>query len=353
MEPLKIIHSKKQCASIKSKKQSDIRCPNPATAKGDFTWCSIHIKSQNPWNKTIQQSLESGQDQILQQSLESGQDQILQQIVEPSKPKPNLQLQEKSAKIIQQFWICRGRHKLLQFQGICLYIPQQAHNEKDIYSYDTVENIPLTYRFSIFDGAHHWLFDIRFLIQLLQYGSDMKNPFTQEAFPTSIFERIRVRSEQLQKMKKPTIYSEEELTSEQIWNQKVLDVFLKMISLGYGVNVVWFESLHVRGQERFYTEMFRLWTEVIPLTNEDRERIVPGYNSGRSSLFRWHPSTITQKGFPIKWWRKQNLKIMNAFLTRSNEKENQTCGCLYILRALANIHPRAAEAFPWLVYEND
>ncbi len=324
MEP-RIIHTKKQCSSIKSKKQANIRCPNPATAKGDFTWCSVHTKSRIPWNKDVQLD----------------------------KPKPNLQLQEKSAKTIQRFWIRHGRRNLYKLQGICMYVPEQAHNEKDIYSYDAVQTIPLTYRLSLFDGAHYWLFDIRFLTQLLQYGSDMKNPFTQESFPTSMFERVRIRSEQLRKMNKPIVYAEEELTPEQIWNQKVLDVFLKMISLGYGVNVTWFETLHVRGQEKLYSEMYRLWTQVIPLTNQDRERIVPGYDSGRSALFRWHPSSITQKGFPLKWWRKQNLKVMNAFLTRSNEKENQTCGCLYILRALANIHPRAGEAFPWLVYEND
>jgi hypothetical protein len=97
--------------------------------------------------------------------------------------------------------------------------------------------------------------------------------------------------------------------------------------------------------------MYRLWTHIIPLTPEDRERIVPGYDTGRAPLFRWHPSEIVGRGFDIKWWRKQTLGIMRTFLTRSDDKDNQTCGCLYILRALANVHPRAGEAFPWLVYE--
>jgi hypothetical protein len=320
MEP-RIFYTKQQCASVKSRKHSDQRCPNPVTVKGENIWCSVHTKSRIPWSSKAKE-----------------------------KPFP---INPKAVQIIQRFWKCYGRRALKKVQGLLLFVPEAAHNEKDIYSYDLVQSIPLTYRFTVFDGAYSWLFDLRFLTQLLQHGSDMKNPFTQHTFPTSMFERVQLRTDQLRKMKKPIVYAEEELTPEQVWNQKVLDVFLKMTSLGYGVNVLWFEGLHVRGHEMLYSEMYRLWIHIIPLTDNDRERIVPGHKSGRYPLFKWHPSEIVRKGFDIKWWRKQNLKIMFAFVTRSEDKDNQSCGALYILRALANVHPRAGEAFPWLVYEED
>jgi hypothetical protein len=321
----RIIHTKSQCASIKSKKHSDVRCPNPATVKGDTIWCSVHTKSKIHW-EPILSSLPT--------------------------PITSSTKQKAAQRYLFRFWIRYGRPKLRKLQGLAMYVPQVAHNDKDIYSYDTVDTIPIPYRLSYRDSSNHiWLFDLRFLTQLLQHGNDMKNPFTQEEFPLLLFERIQIRTEQLRTMKKPIVYTEEELTPDQIWNQKVLDVFLKMTSLGYGVNVLWFESLHVRGQEMLYSEMYRLWTHIIPLTPEDRERIVPGYDTGRAPLFRWHPSEIVGRGFDIKWWRKQTLGIMRTFLTRSDDKDNQTCGCLYILRALANVHPRAGEAFPWLVYE--
>jgi hypothetical protein len=314
-----IIYTKDQCASIKSRKNSNIRCPNPATAKGERVWCSVHNKSRIAWNQTPHI---------------------------PKQVKPNL----KAVQTIQRFWYRYGYKSLRKLLGPLIFCPNAAHNDKDIFSYDSIETIPLTYRFTVFDGAHYWLFDIRFLTQLLHHGNDMKNPFTQEAFATSVFERLQIRTQQLQRMKKPIVYADEELTSEQIWNQKVLDVFLKMTSLGYSVNITWFEGLHVRGQEMLYTELYRLWAPLIP---EDRQRIVPGHDSGRSSLFRWHPSDIVHRGFDLKWWRKQTLRIMRTFLITAEGKDNQTCGCLYVLRALANVHPRAGEAFPWLVYENN
>jgi hypothetical protein len=319
----RIIHTKLQCASIKSRKHPDQRCPNPATVKGDGVWCSVHTQSRIPWNPNI---------------------------TPMTKSKP---IDPKFVLIIQRFWCLYGRKKLRKLLGPVLFVPEGAHNDKDIFTYDTIFNIPLTYRFSVFDGAYHWLFDIRFLTQLLQHGSDMKNPFTQESFPMAMFSRLQQRTEQLRFMKKPIVYAEEELTPEQLWNQKVLDVFLKMNSLGYGTNVLWFEGLHVRGHEMLYTEMYRLWTILIPLTESDRERIVPGHKSGRVPLFSWHPPEIVGRGFDIRWWRKQNLKIMSAFVSRSEDKDNQTCGALYVLRALANVHPRCGEAFPWLVYEDD
>jgi hypothetical protein len=140
----------------------------------------------------------------------------------------------------------------------------------------------------------------------------------------------------------------DELTPEQVWNQKVLDVFLKLISLGYGVNVLWFETLTIRGHELFYRNLYNLWNITLTLTPEEREVIVPGYMSGRSPLFRWSPYAIIGRVQELKWWRKHNLGLMNAFLSRGQEKDIQGCGALYILTALANSHPHVAEAFPWL-----
>ena len=146
------------------------------------------------------------------------------------------------------------------------------------------------------------------------------------------------------------VYIEKDvLTPSQAWDQKVLDVFLKLHSHGYGANVLWFESLTVRGHEIFYLHLYRLWNITLGLTSTDKERIVPGHNCGRTPLFRWEPAVITSRSQELKWWRKQSLGLMNAFLTRAKEKEVRGCGALYILTALAQTHPGAAEVFPWLV----
>lgn len=329
--------SRPRCISIKSKKHPDQRCPN--TSRAGTEWCSNHSKSQIKFVESCETNPSCSN-------------------AAPIRPKRivvSKTVYNKAIKCLQKFWICFGRKMLWRQQGPATFLPELAHNDKDISTYDSVDSIPLCYRFSYIDSKQHlWLFDTRFLINLLQYGSDVKNPFTQEPFDKKTLERLQVRAEQLKQMKKAIVYiSEDVLTPEQQWNQKVLDVFLKLTTLGYGVNIQWFEGLTLRGHQMFYSKLFELWNSRLGLTNEDRERIVPGCLDGRTSLFRWHPTRIVGSIFEIRWWRKQNIHLMRTFLTRSEDKEIQNTCALFLLTALANVHPRCGESFPWLVEQEN
>jgi len=184
---------------------------------------------------------------------------------------------------------------------------------------------------------------------MMHYGNELKNPYSQELFSKDIVNSFQRRVEILRAKKIPIVYVEEgELTPDQIWNEKVLDIFLKITALGHGVNVLWYENMDVRTHERFYRYLYDMWMYSLPITREEREILVPGYSSGRTPLFKWAPIEILGKGQGLKWWRKQNLKLISAFLTRGQEKTTQGCGVLYILTALANSHRAVREAFPWL-----
>jgi hypothetical protein len=311
--------SQKQCLSVKSKKHPDLRCPAKAS-KDDF--CVRHAKSKILWTDKA------------------------------PPPKPFTKRQKVAAETIKKFWLRHGRLYHRRTQGPALFVVSESHNDKDIYTYDSITTVPFTYHFSYADSEKRiWSFDLRFLLQLLQYGNDLKNPFTQELIPQVAIVRLQARAETLRKHKIPIIYAEPEgLTSEQIWNQKVLDVFLKLTTLGFGVNVIWFESLSLRAHEYFYRVLYESWT-YNQLTHDERERIVPGYMSGRTPLFRWHPNGLDGRVGDLKWWRKQNLALMNAFLSRGQDRAIQGCGAIYILTALAKAHPRAREAFHYLVEE--
>jgi hypothetical protein len=237
--------------------------------------------------------------------------------------------------------------------GPAHFILDLAHNDRDLYTLEPLDQIPVVYRFSFADDEKRlWVFDLRFLLNMLQYGNQIHNPFTQAPLKESLLEKLQIRSNTLTRQKIPVVYAEPEgLSSQQIWNQKVLDVFLKLQSLGFGANVLWFETLTVRGHELFYRRLYNLWHFHLHLTDEDRDRIVPGHTSGRNPLFKWNPDALDGRAVELKWWRKQTLGLMNAFLSRGQDRATQGCGALYILTALAQTHPRAAEAFPWLAGE--
>lgn len=314
--PSPSVRAEKQCLSIKSKKFSNLRCPLEAT-KGE--WCSRHFRSKVAWQSAA-----------------------------PAK-KPLSKKQQKAAEAILRFWKLHGRLRARSTHGPALFTPSESQNDRDIYSFDPIQTIPYTYHFSYADSEKRmWTFDLRFLLHLLQYGNELKNPYSQEALPASVLERLQTRSEVLKRQKVPIVYAEPEgLTPEQIWNQKVLDIFLKLTALGFGVNVLWFETLSSRGHENFYRSLYDQWT-FSQISHAERERLVPGYNGGRSPLFRWDPENLIGRPLDLKWWRKTNLALMNAFLSRGQDRATQGCGALYILTAFARTHPRAREAFPYL-----
>jgi len=310
-----------QCTSIKSKKYSHLRCPNQSK---DGTFCAKHMKTKIAWVNTSQT---------------------------PTSP-PFTRKQKAAADKIFRFWIFHCRRVARAARGPALFVRALSNNSTDIYTLDTVQSIPFTYHFSyIDDGKKIWTFDLRFLMHLLQYGN-LKNPYTQDPFPEKVLQRLHARSERLLSRKLPIVYLDDAaLTPEQMWNQKVMDVFLKLTSLGYGVNMIWYETMSIMQHQYFYRKLYFLWNFDLRLSKEQKDVIVPGHMSGRTVLFKWTPQQLIGEFHDIRWWRKNNLALMNSFLSRGQDRATQGCGALYILTSLANVSPMAGEAFPWLVQE--
>jgi hypothetical protein len=306
------------CHSIKSKKNSSAHCPSKAT-HGDF--CAKHRKSKILWTS-----------------------------MNPKKTYIITRAQRVAINKIYNFWIFYGRRKIQKIHGPATFCPEIANNDTDISNLESLNTIPLIYRFSYVDDSKQiWAFDLRFLVQLMHYGNELKNPYTQTMLPPATVERFQRYTQILIRHKIPVLYTTDTtLSPEQIWNQKVLDVFLKLNSLGYAANLVWFENMALRHHHTFYTSLYNLWNYRLNLSHEQKESVVPAYDSGRSPLFRWTPEVITGHSQELKWWRKNNLSLMNTFLSRGKDRVVQSTGALYVLSALVTCSRGAAEAFPFL-----
>jgi hypothetical protein len=300
--------------SIQSKKNPVEKCNNLAT-KGEF--CARHVKSKVKWVAPIV---------TLTRSVKVAGMKILR-------------------------WLRRYTYPLIyKHHGPAVFSPEICENIHDVYTLEPTATIPMMYRFSYVDEKKHiWMFDIRFFTQGLTYTGQLLNPFTQEAISGKSLECFQNLVASLRKSNKPVLYTDDNiLTPEQIWNQKVLDLFLRLSSHGYAVNLSWFDSLTTSGHASLYRHLYNGWMAGT-LTDADRERIVPKYRGAKTSLFRWHPNVICSEQHVLKWWRKQNLYVMNVFLTRSADKSTQGVGAIFILTAFAKIYPSVRESFPWLV----
>lgn len=315
---METLHLRK-CSNIKSKKHKDQPCTFPAT-HGDY--CSRH--SKNPIR-----------------------------FVPPSKAVSSVvptRSTIQAARKLQKFWRQWSVRARWNRQGPAANFREIAANQTEVYSLDSLDSIPSLFFFSFSDESKTiWAFDIRSLSHLVSEGNEIVNPYTRQTLSSQVLKRIHARIVWLRERKYPILYATgENMSQEQLWNQKVLDVFFKMEALGYRASCRWFDGMNHTEHMTFYRRIHRLWSYQLGLTAQEKEAIVPGYNAGLTKLFRLAPDRLENQNHDLKWWRRANLNLILEFLTRAPQKSQQGLGALYVLMALVQVVPEAAEAYPWV-----
>lgn len=305
------------CSNIKSRKSPDIQCKLSAT-HGDF--CNRHWKHPTPY------------------------------IVVTTTTSYKTQNFCRAATTIQKFWRIRLLCTILKYHGPGIISKERSCNREEIYSFDPVEQIPKLFFFSYIDSKENlWIFDIRSLGQLLSIGELKHNPYTREPFQKRFMDDVIYRLTWLRNRKYSVLHPTGiEMTVEQIWRQRILDVCMKIESFGYYVSCDWYTSMSIEDHQEFYQKLYMIWFVTLGLSHEQRETIVPGYKSPDTVLFRYSPEALKIRRARSKsWWEKMNLGIMEALLTRSQSRESNKLGAMYCVIGFVTINEKAAEVFPW------
>lgn len=311
--------NEKTCASIKSRKHKNIQCPFQAT-QGDF--CHRHYK--NP-TRFIKKDTECSH--------------------------VHTRNEHSASSKIQRFWRLRSSPYKRRLFGPATYCRSLSFNTTEISTLEPIEKIPRQYFFSYIDSKGIcWSFDIRSLNHLLLEDTCLKNPYTREIMEPKIRSRLTLCFEYLKRSGFPVFYNlTENLNQRQVWNQKVLDFFLKLDGLGYRGSTQWFDAMSVLQQQKLYRRMYVLWNYRLGLTPQEKNEIIPGHQSNTSKLFRWSPDTIENANHDLHWWRKNNLELLQKFISSTQEKSKQGLGALYILMGFATIVHQVGEAYPWIL----
>lgn len=294
----------KKCMNIKSKHYKNLQCSNKATS-GDY--CSKHSKNPIRFSSAL-----------------------------------NI-----SASLIQKTW--RNYVKRFRFrrQGPASNDYTLANNSTDLYSLESIESIPKKYFFSFSDSKKNiWAFDIRTLSFMLSKSKKVENPYNREYLSEYSLNKIKNRIEWLKLRKYPVFYKDNViLTSDQMWNQSVLDIFSEIEECGYLVNTDWFHNLEKEDHILFYKKLYEIWNYKILLTDKEKNLIVPGFN-GRKKLFKYNFTDIDEK--EEKYLKKMNLGIIQKFVSSTQDKSLKSQGAIYVLKSLCHVSDNFAEAFPWL-----
>ena len=301
----------RECLNIKSKRYPDVKCKSIATY-GDF--CSRHYK--NPIRYIINKN-------------------VLKNITYTIS-------QEKAAKKIQKMAKLMISIKNYRRQGPSYNILSISENKTELQTMEDLNIIPKLYIWSYADeNKHIWTFDIRSFSHMMS----LKNPYTQLQITEQGKLSLESRLNWLKKKGYSTSFiNDNDINEEQAFSLRVLDIFMKMDFLGYHSNSDWFLSLGHTDQINLYKELYDLWNYRLQLSSETKQQICPGLDD----LMRFDPYKMKGGQRSALWWKKLNLNILDALLSRAPDKTNRALGAMYTLTALVRVSDDAKEAYNWL-----
>lgn len=313
----------RQCSNIKSKKHPDARCSFAAT-QGEY--CARH--SKNPTRFQEKMSVEASKNAAS----------IVTQAVVPR---------------IQKWWRAQVPLFRIHRQGPAVNCPEVADNQTDLYTLDSVTKIPLLYRWSFVDSKKHiWIYDARSLS--MTWAEDdrgvLLNPYTREPLSETALKSFHDRCRWLRDRKYCLVHVADtsEMTVEQLWHQRLLDVIMKYDMLGYHTCLSWFEELSVPQLALFYTELWELWFYRLQLSSAVKQQVVPNWQRPETLLFKWSPQEVRHR-VEKKWWQRTMLDVLEKLVSSATLKEHKTLGALYGITAFAIVSPRVRQFYPWLV----
>lgn len=310
--------SVRYCVNIKSKKHPDVRCPNRAT-QGEY--CGLHNKHPT-------------------------------RFIPKTPTLPPQKATQYSAQVIQRAW--RKYCPLLRYkhQGPAANDPSFSTCDSDIYTFDPIANVPMVYRWSYADSHKNiWLFDIRSLWMMYEKEdtNEFLNPYTRELIPTAAQESFRRRCSALRTHKYILVHSDtHELTPDQLWQQRILDVILRLDHLGYHTCVSWFEGLSLQKLSDFYSIMHQIWYTPHLTPSSIRKEIVPNLETREKSIFQ-KPALSYRSHTEKRWWQKLLLDTIETLITSSPKKDVQTQGAILVIRAYAFVSLEVRRSYHWLL----
>lgn len=241
-----------------------------------------------------------------------------------------------------------NNNKKIKTQGLGIINKHKCQNQEDFYTLDNINEIEDKYFFSYDQHGHIYFFDIRSFHKLI--NNDCKNPYTREDIPKYAIDSFKLR--QLEFKTNNIIIHEIEtpqLTKEQIFNSKVIDMFQKIdvlnVSAG-GTDPKWFTDLNILQLKILYKVLEDIWNYRAQLSLSKKKEIVPN-----NDMFAIHINDIhiiTKK----RKIQKIIIKEMDKLVSSSPNNDDRMTGAYFILTALVEVSPQCMEALPWLIQQS-
>jgi hypothetical protein len=235
--------------------------------------------------------------------------------------------------------------KIFSLKGPALYNRNKSINCTDFYSCENINTINYNYFISYQDVDDKiYSFDVRSLNILI--SNSQNNPYNRNIIPKNIINNSNILIKFLKNNNIIINYPEDNLTEQQLFNNKVITIFQKIDQFNYNTNINWFTSLSFNNLKQFWILLEDIWNWRANLTNQDKYKIIQNNNN----LFKYFYKLKTIND--LKILQNYILDDINILISNGITHSDTSNGILYVLIALSNISIDCGSSMPWLLQNN-
>ncbi len=221
-------------------------------------------------------------------------------------------------------------------------------NDTDIITFENIQSIPKKYLYIMKDSKtqFEYAYDIRTLIHIFNTETPTC-PYTCREY--DIQEKIKIMNYiDLLKRKNIDLEVEKiELTEKEKIEMRMKDIFYKINLLDNYTTYEWFKNLSIQQLYEFYRVAEDIWVYRIQLPMIEKRRYVKN-----GVAFQISKNTL-KNCTNIDLIRTHILNEIEKFITDGLTREDRKLGAMWMLTALVEVSPEAADALPHLVQFED
>tara|TARA_Y100000590_G_C15648734_1_gene987927 strand:+ start:291 stop:1442 length:1152 start_codon:yes stop_codon:yes gene_type:complete len=251
---------------------------------------------------------------------------------------------------IQKFYKKYLYNKLISLKGNSYKNRELCVNKEDFYTFSELSSIPNIY-FLMFKDSDKFIygFDIRSLLKFIKNLKRYKkpyNPYNNKPFSKDILNKINKIERLLKIMNYNTCYPEVKFCDLSLEiEDKAKRIFHKFNMLKYYTKADWFLKLSIGRLKKLYELAEDIWNFRLEIS---KSRIIRRKYIPKENAFVRKPSQI----YSMKDKHQIQHIILdefNRFVTDGITVEERKMGAMWMLRALVDVSPEAANALPYLV----
>ena len=247
----------------------------------------------------------------------------------------------------------------ISLRGPALFDRSISTNHNDFYTFDSINSLSFYNFISWREDKNIFSFDIYSLHELINNSIKDRqrnqnivkplNPYNRTEISSNIINNlsqiIRLNKIHGENFKDNKINTNQEIITIDTFNRKIMDICLRIDSLGNYTDVNWFKCLGRRQIIKFINVLHDIWNYRAQIPDNVKREICTPVGRPFAFVNVNYPYLCNCNMLNLKMIF---VKIIENFINKGINDASSSLGAMYVLSALTLVNNDTAEALPWL-----